>query len=492
MVCRLLIYKHYHMFLLLVIYLFIGLLLAVPPMLCVVLYGWADSSVSYTISLGILLIALTTLYFWKQATRSFFDPFVLFIVAVLLFNGGHAILEVLGLSGPIGGILAGDFSKEITAKVLLMVYSSLFFLGLGGLAAAIRPQAEAAPVSPFMEPALRRVGWWMIGIAILPSFYILATMVKVYLTGGYLSLYQPNPALDAANKFVVLAGFFVPGVLFVVAGGRSRPIHALLAVSLLMLQMFCFLFIGIRSRALLPMMALTWVWHRALFRIPRWVFYGGAAFVLLVVFPLVSAIRATPGSYRSADAYVETWSQLENPLVATLGEAGNSLLTVAWTYVLVPEVRGFGFGSSFLNAIGFLLNPVYNLLNLAGYQIKLPSENMLGNWLFREVNPEAADQGGSLDYSLIAEAYFNFAWAGPTLLMLLIGYYYGRLVVWGLHGDRPERLACVAVVATFIIFFARTESLYLIRLMLQYAFLPYLVVCFLDRRWQRMAARKAG
>src|SRR5919202_64481 len=68
-----------------------------------------ETMVSFA-SLFLLIVAIWSLWSWRATTGSLFDPYIVLFIATVLFNGGQAFLELLGLNKH--GILEGSFSPE--------------------------------------------------------------------------------------------------------------------------------------------------------------------------------------------------------------------------------------------------------------------------------------------------------------------------------------------------------------------------------------------
>src|SRR5262249_37660921 len=112
------------------------------------------------------------------------------------------------------------------------------------------------------------------------------------------------------------------------------------------------------------------------------------------------------------------------------------------------------------------------------------------DWLVQEVDPVYASAGGGLGYSFIAEAYANFGWLGPPVLILL-GYALARWGIWASHVSAPGRLAAVASYTAYFLFFARAESLLVARPLIWYALLPYFGVKAIGAMRERVRVRMA-
>jgi len=298
------------------------------------------------------------------------------------------------------------------------------------------------------------------------------------MTGGYTSLFQRQSATGLAASVSILSNFLVPGFAFAIAGGRRKPLMR----TLLLLSVFAWsaleLFLGGRAHSLMPALGMVWLWDRTVRPISRTALIGAALLAMCVVFPVLAVTRQEAGIDRLSLVRMQSaFTQIDNPMVVELSEMGFSANTIAWTMELVPSVRPFALGSTYLSATLTLIP------NLSSTELH-PALRAFGDeppdfWLTREVDPGFAAQGGGYGYSFIAEAYLNFGWAAPIFLFFL-GAIYGRLMGWTLNGKDPAKMAIMGIFLASVLFFARSSLINVVRPMCWYALIPYFVIMLLD------------
>ncbi len=440
---------------------------------------------------SLLLLYLWALWSWHTVMHTLFDPYILFFTAALLFNGGQALLEIFDLNP--SGILDGAFSAEMIAQTLLLVVLGLAFVHLGGLASVALTQRNSSQAPPQANPArvplaaVRSVGWLLLAISIVPTALRLRDAVSVVLSTGYGGLFQQaaSTSFDAAPQ--VLAAFLLPAALFLLAGSGSQRIEVIVSAVLILGYSVTEFFLGSRSVAAMPLIAYAWVYHRTVRRLPTILLVASGAVVLFILFPLVQVVRTVPGGERLDLATLgDAFLSIQNPVIATLNEMGASMLTVTFTLELVPAVRGFDFG------IGYLYALLTMMPNLFWQVHPTIAHGLAGRWLVETVAPLTAELGGGYGYSFIAEAYLNFGWVGAPLCLGLIGWLYGKLVWWGQTNDDHAKIAMVASFLTFSLIYARSESATIVRPLLWYALLPFLLVQVINRVSRKASAMSAG
>jgi oligosaccharide repeat unit polymerase len=463
-----------------------------------------------------LYLGLTIWFFvsWYLSTERLFDPYVLFLIASTIFNGGQGILEVFGLN--VDGYLHGKFSF---AESLQIIYTVA--LGIGGMHAGallclalehkqnqsdrarsfleglsgrkvfsqlgeLRQPSRLLALPPALPPASHQsflsdiiplnsalaVGKFFFYISILPVLITVLGAIVAARAGGYESLYQ-NQATGAAGAATVIADFLFPGVYLIVAAGNRAPRLRTAALWLMMLYTVGKMATGTRGAATMPLLALLWLWDRVVKPVPRGLLIGGALFLLIVVFPFIGATRNETAGVdpTSIDFITKTLFGADNPLVASISEMGFSATTIGWTYDLVPKVRPFAMGSSFLVAVLTLIPNVFAAgrhpaLTMTGYDIP-------DFWLVSEIDKEFFERGGSFGFSFIAEAYLNFGWFG-ILYMIALGFAFAKFVQWSMKDGDGVKMAIVATFVSFFLFYPRGSVQMICRPFLWYAVFPYI------------------
>jgi hypothetical protein len=427
---------------------------------------------------------------WRVCAGSWFDPYSLFFVAAFLFNGGQALLEVFGMNP--AGLLDGQFSAETTLAALYLTLLGLAAMHWGALMSAashspacggmVSDRATSVPHLP--DETVRRVGWGMILLSLPFNVLLLRNAIEVVLTSGYFGLYQRDMPTGLGAAGDILAHFLVPGVCFVVAGGRNSAGSRAATGAILFAYALVQLFLGYRYYAAMPVIAYAWLWHRLVRPLPVWLLLA-CVVPMLAVFTLVRLTRDAAGEERlSVDYLSSAWSGTDFPLASSVREMGSTLETVAHTLELVPEVRPYDLGGSYGYALLTLVPNLFWDVHPSG------GEHIPGNWLTRTVAPDMADAGGGLGFSVLAEAYLNFGWPGAPVVLWLLGLLYARFVLWAQRSGEPARMAAVAAFAASFTLSARGEASLFVRTLVWYVFVPYALIVFSGVRGQRSGVRE--
>ena len=471
-----------------------------------------------------LFLVLTIWFFgsWYLATKRLFDPYVLFLLSATIFNGGQIILEVFQLNE--NGFLNNTFSFSESLQIVYLVTlafaamhfgallcilldrrknDSLRFRGFLDRQSTIEPISSSAIV-PYAPAKMRSsyqpkpkigslfkssivpsstvllVGQIFLYISIIPVLVTAIGAIQVAKAGGYGSLYEQQAVTGFAASAIILADFIFPGVFLVIAGGQRKPKLRIFAVIYLLFYTCAKLTIGTRGAAVMPLLAMMWLWDSVVRPLPRTLLVIVSAIMLLVVFPVVGATRNEVAGVDllSVEFLSKTLTGVNNPLVASIHEMGFSATTIGWTMELVPKVRPFALGMTILVGILTLIPNVFSggrhpALTMSGYDIP-------DFWLVGEIDKEFADRGGSFGFSFIAEAYLNFGWFG-IFLMGAIGFFFAKFVQWAIRDRDPLKIAIIAIFVSFFLFYPRGSSEMIFRPLVWYSLVPYLWIGWIGK-----------
>jgi oligosaccharide repeat unit polymerase len=460
---------------------------------------------------------------WYWTTKRIFDPYLLFILSAILFNGGQIILEVFHLNE--NGFLDNRFPLPESLQVVYIVILSLSALHWGGLLCAVLDlqKKHAAQFSEFVnrnsgtilylqsgiEQSLNQdrpfyypsrikkfapaqiigsippeialfIGQIFLYLSIIPVVVTVAGAVQIAKAGGYGSLFEQQAATGFAASASVMADFIFPGVFLIIAGGKRKPSLRIFAVIYLLGYTVAKFTIGSRGAAVMPLLSMLWLWNSVVRPIPRTLLATVAAILLLVVFPVIGATRNDVAGVDlfSIEFLTKTITNVNNPLVASISEMGFSATTIAWTMELVPKVRPFDLGMSFLVSILTLIPNVFTsgrhpALTMSGYDTP-------DYWLVGVIDPVFASQGGGLGFSFISEAYLNAGWFGIFILGI-IGFLFAKFVQWAVQDGDPVKMGIIAIFVSFFLVYPRASSQLVTRPLIWYCLFPYLWMQHIDR-----------
>lgn len=450
-----------------------------------------QDSLIYIFSCVLCGITIWSLWSWYILTKSLFNPYILFFLSAFFFNGGQALIEVLHLNES-SNIQLWELSNQISPLSSESIINTLFLVIIGlaalHLGALISIATEKLRVSNFESEKTLLIssnnsyiiGKRLIWIAFLPAIYMLKDAVVLVASSGYSSLYTKTAETSYSAAPSIIADFLIPGCFFLLAGSKDKARSKLICVNIFILYAMTYFFLGQRNKAIMPLISFAWMWHNLIRPIPKTFLIGVSSFFLFIVFPLVGATRNLSGQDRfSFSSFLETFSSIDNPLIASILEMGGSMLTISYTMEIVPKYRDFQMGTDYLYAL-FTVVP-----NFFGKLHPTIARGLPNHWLTEQINPQLHFRGGSYGFSFIAEAYLNFGWMGAPIALGVMGFVFVKLILWAVKYCNPAKMAMIATFMSYFLFYARAESTVIVRPLVWYSLIPYLSVCSLKRSFSK-------
>jgi len=426
---------------------------------------------------------------WFRVTGSIFDPYTLFMASVFLFNGSAAFLYLFHYS--FSDSLGVIFSETVLLKSLFLVTLSTAAIHYGSLSAISRTGKETRNREgifnkEFMYDAIYRIGIALLILSIVPFIVFIRDNIFIVVESGYGGIFQREAPTGYGAWSNVLSGFFVPGIFFLLIGGKERRHARIISIVLISIYAVVYLFIGSRNRALLPLVVFLWLWNYYVSKFKRLSIFSVIILVIVLtflVFPLIKTARAVPGEERaSVQSYLQGLRELKEPVIAPFAEMGGSFRTIAYALSYVPKERNYDYGASYLYSL-FTVAP-----NFIWDVHPTIARGTWSDWLVKKVDPYTAERGGGYGFSFIAEAYANFGWLGITLF-LFAGYYLAKLTLKAIKAENPAIIALFACFLPQLLFFARGESALLVRSVAWYALFPYFCTMAVYRSKMRGSTR---
>jgi len=440
-------------------------------------YNLPADSLIYPVSVVLTILCAVQLWSWHRVSGSLFDPYMMFAVTAMMFNGSRATLEIFGLNHT--KVIGPQFSDQTTITTLFLVTLGLWSFHTGGMLGVPerRPvQARRRQIEDSYSDSLRVLGWTLVCIAAVPSFILLRQAITVVMSSGYMALFQQEAPTSLEAGPQVLAAFLVPGTLLVAAASKGKRLQLRITIALIGLYALVQLFLGCRFAAASSVVTYVWVWHRCIKPISKIPTIIGLVSVV-VVMPLVQVTRSFVGEDRlSRSALTQAYASIDNPAVATISEAGGTAATVAYTVELVPEFRPYDYGTSYAFGLLTLMPNLFWDLHPA------ITHGTPGAWLVQTVDPKQAAQGGGLGYSFIAEAYLNAGWAGVVLVSGALGFAFARLATSFCGSGDLAKIACTAAILAFTLKYARSDCTEIVRGIVWYAWGPYAFAKAISRK----------
>jgi len=411
---------------------------------------------------------------WYAVTGYGFDLYLIFIVATAGFNCGQIFLQIFGLNS--NGLLQSKFSDTTLWQTILFICVALSTLHFGALwklffKSSVNPNWPAQRRHPPARPELLKVGLFLTLVSLVPTYLVVRNLIEVVRSSGYFGIYQQVDQIGFDNSLSLIASFFVPGLLFTLAGAKHKPALRRLATAGLILHALIFTIMGRRGDGAETLLSFAFVRHYCIAPIQKRILIPAMLFFLIVVFPLIAAVRNL-NLDRRADLSVlaKAYQTIEHPEAAAVSEMGGSMQAISYTIDLVPTLRPYDLGASYYYS---LLSVVPNFFWKLHPSVARGSPSI---WLVKTVEPDIAEKGGGLGFSYLAEAYLNFGWWGAPIFLFIFGYAVCWFTDWSEFSGDPSRIAMAASFFASLLTFARADSQSVVRPFIWYALLPYVMV----------------
>lgn len=411
---------------------------------------------------------------WIKLRKTLFNPYGLFLIAAFLFNLSWVVLSYI--PGNSVAALTSFFPTNIAASTIIV--TDLCFLGLHlGALLAVKSFFNSRQKKSFevSDRNLAIVGYFLILVSIYPFYLTIKDAVSISINLGYSSLYQQATATGLLAGPTILAGFIIPGVLFLLAGSRKNKANLLVSLLLMIAITVLQLMAGKRSTAAMPLVAYIWLWHKTIKPVNIALISTVSLLFLFLVFPIIRISRDLSGIEKFSYQNISSLLSTTNPFLDTLNEMSSSAKTISHTIQLIPSYRHYDWGSSYLYSLSTIMPNFFWKIHPA------IQHGTLSNWLIFTIDPTIARMGGGLGYTFIAEAYANFGIFGSTWITVILGFLFVSFSEFVEQSKNRVYLAGLATYLSFFLFFARSESAVIIRPFFWYALIPVVLVIVVSR-----------
>jgi hypothetical protein len=422
---------------------------------------------------------------WYWATGRLADAYWLLALAVWLFNGGGVALAQL--IRPDFDWAFREFANPVTRSFTLTSVVRAFHLVLFCLAAMHAGALLAVSRWPMEGPssattAERDLPLFWIGLSLLavslgPALWMVQVSMARVRAGGYMALYQEEGGAAEGLIFMLASGL-VPGALYLMGSDLDNRGLRWVGWGLIVSFSTAVLTLGTRALFFQNVIALLWLRHFGVRPIRKTVWVGLIAVGLL----LSGLITWSREQARQAELSLTDFPPAQDArhapgVASSLNEMGTSIMTVVYTLDLVPALRPFAWGETYLASLEAAI---------PGLGMERETEEV---WLTYLVSPETASISGGLGFSFIAEAYLNFGIGAPVALGLA-GFLLGSFAGWSHAAGRSGRLAFAACVISIMLFSARASSLSFVRRILVLCVIPCVAVALLRFLEARHASQR--
>jgi oligosaccharide repeat unit polymerase len=453
---------------------------------CFEAIGLSVESAIYFNCVAFLLLFIWSLWSWYCENGSLFNFGGLTIIAFAAFNGGQMILEVfhlnkalnlsLVIAGYRDGLLGGKFSDDTLMKSTYLVLLGYAALYLGLLLARYRVHFHEGSRSGVRGSAvapddLRWMGRVLLLISIVPTVWSFKWVGRAM---------QVGYGVAAGEKFgtglaaipAILSFLFTPALLYLLAGNAQNTSMRKRIMLVFCLYITANIIGGNRNFAISALLAILWLWHSCIRPMSLKSVIVGTLVIVLII-PIIGMTRSSTISQRLDVLRMVSEAgatRVSNLIPSSIAEMGWSLVTVAYTVELVPSVRPFDLGGTYLMALTTAIPNMFSEVHPA------MTYGTPANWLMETVNPVAFAMGAGLGYSALAETYLNWGWYGVVFGSMVLGWVLGKIHYFSVITPDMAGKVVVASLISLTMTFARGSLCLIVRPFIWYCLAPYLLV----------------
>ncbi len=412
---------------------------------------------------------LFSIWSWKYLGKELINPYLFFLVALYTFSFGQSLLYVFNIVSErrdLIGFQGITFKEIFDSQVLTLVMLSCFHIG-AILSVSRLEESTYSSLSIDYTKRIRRVGWVLFIVSIIPYFSRIIQDMIFSMMYGYGALYERVEEVGISQIDKYIGDYFVPSLICLFVGYRLNPKMRYFIFGLCLFNIVAILLTGGRTYAVILFALLILLYHYGVKRISL---KGG---IVLVVFSvlfltLLTAIsHSRSESKRSVKVYFQKDSGIENGVTETIAEMGSSMFCLIKTKEIVPSREDYRYGRSYFYSF-------MSLIPNLGFWDMHPArlEANLGNWL---TNKLGLSYGTG--YSMCAEAYINFG-IGGSVAMLILGFLLGKIFKTDsrLFKENPALLIFSLILFWFCLKMTRNSFIGFVRAFFYYALPIYYVI----------------
>ncbi len=460
--------------------LILSVLLAAIYTLGAVIQKNCDENTVRNIGFICLITAVITTYISIRISDSWMNLCTFYNIIFCIFSAGQLILFAIGIdSNELYVFSLQKHTSSTIVKAGIVVALSMIGLSMGAVIASIKSnnnQITEHADDEFSDKAIATVGLLLLIISVPFDLYDKINMAVTSSSLGYLALYSDDYS-TIGSIGQTLSLYALPGCFLVSYANRNNKLYRWLPICYLLLRSALILFAGKRGQAIGVVIAIYWFVNKAFnVKNKKKLFLKTAivCYLLMVIMGTVLEYRSTSNKsitaliglffsqFTSFDAIIQIISEfggsirplLENIFYMENGtlEHKYGLTVFGSLFMIIPSFFRFGaYDSLYANGIVGLTERLDTLVNLSY----------------------------GIGYSLPAEAYYNFGYAGCWLFMIFFGFFIFKFL--NNQNQSGMRIALSAAFFSLVIISTRGSSQLIFKYIFMYYFLPGFLIKLMSR-----------
>lgn len=444
--------------------------------------GMGVAGVYKYFSIFVYMQFIYTFFSWKKVALTYFDSYLLFVIALYVFTLGHSFLDLFdSVNERFSLIKSWNVTSEqyFRAEYLSLLFLLTFHFGAIHSYRSGKMMKLNDDINSIAR-ALLIVG--IIGCVFSFPFYIYSLYLNLtyVMIQGYTGLYDSeNLVYGSSSYYRLLADVFVPSVICLLLYTE------LIRKRRFWIYGFSFIFIcippliiGNRTGAVIMcaiMLLIYSLFNKISYK--RVLFLGIIGYFSLFLLVLVRNSRTSVEKNELSESIALTKETDNNPLISMLSEMGWSIYPIVKTVEIKKERNEqYLYGSSFLWSITAVMP------NLFWEKHPAKEHADMSNWLTQKLHFTYGT-----GFSLIAEMYANFGIFG-FVFMYLLSYVFVKLFRYSNPSNYEKNLIVTTVSIIFLWFtirIVRNNFVDTIRFFVYYVCPFYLSLMYVFRKFNK-------
>ena len=391
---------------------------------------------------------------WMKRGNQFISPYIIFLLTLYIFSYGQSFLWALGLESErtLVGFRGCTLPEIFEAQVLTLIMLAFFQVG-ASYYSTNRQTFYNDEISVDDTYSLRRIGWFLFIVSVIP--YSMETVQKmiISMTSGYAAIYQGEDKVGLSNWSGIIADYCIPSLICLYISYRKHKTMRRSITLFFVVNIVVILVTGGRTFAVILIALIVILYNYLVKRLTKkWLLVGCiGAFVLLQVLSYVANVRVESG--RSAS--LESMRLENNGSIDAVAEMGGTMFCLIKTRNLVPEKQDYRYGKSYLYAFTSIIP------NLGFWDIHpAKKEANLSDWLTDSLG---LDYGTG--FSMCAEAFANFGYLG-FIAFFFWGWFMASIlgkIEWSVQTRNYAQMAFLLILFWFFLTLPRNNFINLVR-----------------------------
>ena len=431
---------------------------------------------------------------WKNNYYRMISPYFIFTVTLYLCLCGQSVMWAFGLKAGYRDLQTWGklFTSYDICKGLVFSYCCLTFLHLvvmmnvknkkclSNIEVEKNSKRKSIPEKTIYI-VLSRFGIVMSIVFLAPYLINFISTYKAISTFGYVSQYD-NVSYGIGSAMSKISEFFPVGVLtlFFALGKKNDynknnyKLKLFFTIILVLCYLICELVVGQRTGIILFSLSFLFIYFKDKKITTKFMITGIVLFIILMSLMRLIDLARSNNIVNISDFLTYFISFEDNPIIDFLGDIGWNLMTLLEFQKLMPDVRNYAFGFSYLISLTSII-PNINFWTI--HPAYMYGE--ISSWLRIYLGYHFG-----LGCTPIAETYYNFGSFG-----IIVFYLWGKFLVYLNKKYEEHALLSNYFVVLFIGLLlkscVRSSFVSVFRPMIFYVLIPVLIVKIICSKYKK-------